>query len=83
MVNNPRTVPHNRVDIADQVEKILIGTQAKICFHSVVPLLQAFPLMFSLRLVSVLDKLHANHLGFSDWSAEEREIEAATMDITK
>ncbi|TFY51918.1 hypothetical protein EVJ58_g10308 [Rhodofomes roseus] len=62
MVNNPRTVPYNRVDIADQVEEILVGTQAK---------------------TGVLDKLHAKHVpGFSDRSAEEREIEAAAMDIT-
>ncbi|EIN11818.1 t-SNARE [Punctularia strigosozonata HHB-11173 SS5] len=35
--------------------------------------------------ISVLDKLHAKHVlpGFSDRSAEEREIEAATTDITK
>lgn len=35
--------------------------------------------------VIVLDKLHAKHVlpGFSDRSAEEREIEAATTDITK
>ncbi|KAL1942694.1 hypothetical protein VTO73DRAFT_4934 [Trametes versicolor] len=35
--------------------------------------------------IAVLDKLHAKHAlpGFSDRSAEEREIEAATTDITK
>ncbi|KAI0371034.1 t-SNARE [Pilatotrama ljubarskyi] len=35
--------------------------------------------------IAVLDKLHAKHVlpGFSDRSAEEREIEAATTDITK
>ncbi|KAI0063556.1 t-SNARE [Artomyces pyxidatus] len=35
--------------------------------------------------ISVLDKLHAKHAlpGFADRSAEEREIEAATTDITK
>ncbi|OJT12299.1 t-SNARE affecting a late Golgi compartment protein 2 [Trametes pubescens] len=35
--------------------------------------------------VAVLDKLHAKHAlpGFSDRSAEEREIEAATTEITK
>ncbi|PCH43750.1 t-SNARE, partial [Wolfiporia cocos MD-104 SS10] len=54
----------DRVDIADQVEEILAGTQAK---------------------TAALDKLHAKHVlpGFSDRSAEEREIEAATTDITK
>lgn len=35
--------------------------------------------------VTTLDKLHAKHAlpGFADRSAEEREIEAATTDITK
>ncbi|KAH9940506.1 t-SNARE [Epithele typhae] len=35
--------------------------------------------------IAVLDKLHAKHVlpGFSDRSAEEREIETATTDITK
>ncbi|KAI0675101.1 t-SNARE [Trametes maxima] len=35
--------------------------------------------------ITALDKLHAKHVlpGFSDRSAEEREIEAATTDITK
>ncbi|KZT08299.1 t-SNARE, partial [Laetiporus sulphureus 93-53] len=53
-----------RVDIADQVEEILAGVQAKI---------------------ATLDRLHAKHVlpGFSDRSAEERDIEAATTDITK
>ncbi|KAH9831259.1 t-SNARE [Rhodofomes roseus] len=57
-------LPPRWVDVADQVEEILVGTQAKI---------------------TVLDKLHAKHVlpGFSDRSAEEREIEAATNDITK
>ncbi|KZT71032.1 t-SNARE, partial [Daedalea quercina L-15889] len=57
-------LPPRWVDVADQVEEILAGTQAKI---------------------TVLDKLHAKHVlpGFSDRSAEEREIEAATNDITK
>lgn len=43
--------------------------------------------MFSAFFVTVtaLDKLHAKHVlpGFTDRSAEEREIEAATTDITK
>ena len=35
--------------------------------------------------VAALDKLHAKHVlpGFADRSSEEREIEAATSDITK
>ena len=35
--------------------------------------------------VTALDKLHAKHVlpGFADRSAEEREIEAATTDVTK
>lgn len=35
--------------------------------------------------VTTLDKLHAKHVlpGFADRSVEEREIEAATTDITK
>ncbi|KAH9948996.1 t-SNARE [Amylocystis lapponica] len=57
-------LPPKWVDVADQVEGILVGTQAKI---------------------TTLDKLHAKHAlpGFSDRSAEEREIEASTTDITK
>ncbi|OCH85808.1 t-SNARE [Obba rivulosa] len=57
-------LPPKWVDIAEQVEEIVAGTQAKI---------------------TALDKLHAKHAlpGFSDRSAEEREIEAATTDITK
>ncbi|KAL6310328.1 t-SNARE [Sparassis latifolia] len=57
-------LPPRWVDIADQVEEILAGTQAKI---------------------AALDKLHAKHVlpGFSDRSAEEREIEAMTTDITR
>ncbi|KAI0930315.1 hypothetical protein AcV5_007066 [Taiwanofungus camphoratus] len=57
-------LPPKWVDLADQVEEILAGTQAKI---------------------TALDRLHAKHVlpGFSDRSAEEREIEAATTDITK
>lgn len=47
-----------------------------------------FQLIFkplSSRPVSSLDKLHAKHVlpGFSDRTAEEREIEAATSDVTK
>ena len=40
---------------------------------------------FSWVPVAALDKLHAKHVlpGFSDRSAEEREIEAATTDVTK
>ncbi|ETW80628.1 hypothetical protein HETIRDRAFT_320868 [Heterobasidion irregulare TC 32-1] len=52
------------VDLAEQVEDILAGTQAKI---------------------SALDRLHAKHVlpGFTDRTTEEREIEAATSEITK
>lgn len=40
---------------------------------------------FRLYAVTALEKLHAKHAlpGFTDRSAEEREIEAATTDITK
>jgi syntaxin 16 len=39
----------------------------------------------SFRKVASLEKLHAKHVlpGFTDRSAEEREIDAATTDITK
>ncbi|KAH7923408.1 t-SNARE [Leucogyrophana mollusca] len=57
-------LPPKWVDISEQVEEILTGTQLKM---------------------SSLDKLHAKHAlpGFADRTAEEREIEAATTDITK
>jgi syntaxin 16 len=71
-----------RVDLSDQVEEILTGTQSKstFLFLHVVPLLLDDP-----YLVSALEKLHAKHVlpGFSDRSAEEREIEAVTLQITK
>ncbi|KAH8107939.1 t-SNARE [Cristinia sonorae] len=57
-------LPPQWVDLAAQVEEILVATQAKVAH---------------------LDKLHAKHAlpGFTDRSAEEREIEAATTDVTK
>ncbi|KII92868.1 hypothetical protein PLICRDRAFT_37664 [Plicaturopsis crispa FD-325 SS-3] len=57
-------LPPKWVDIADNVEDILAGTQAKI---------------------TALERLHARHVlpGFTDRSAEEREIEAASSDITR
>ncbi|KAG1881453.1 t-SNARE [Suillus tomentosus] len=57
-------LPPKWVDLSDQVEEILGGTQAKIV---------------------ALEKLHAKHVlpGFADRTAEEREIEAATTEITK
>jgi hypothetical protein len=38
-----------------------------------------------LSIVAALERLHAKHVlpGFADRSAEEREIEAVTTDITK
>lgn len=80
-----------RVDIADQVKEILAGIQTKSKFRlprsfgcpiggAVLPLL-----ILPCCLVAALDKLHAKHVlpGFSDRTAEEREIEACTTDITK
>ncbi|KAG1775328.1 t-SNARE [Suillus placidus] len=57
-------LPPKWVDLSEQVEEILGGTQAKIV---------------------ALEKLHAKHVlpGFADRTAEEREIEAATTEITK
>ncbi|KIK40970.1 hypothetical protein CY34DRAFT_806636 [Suillus luteus UH-Slu-Lm8-n1] len=57
-------LPPKWVDLSEQVQEILGGTQAKIV---------------------ALEKLHAKHVlpGFADRSAEEREIEAATTEITK
>jgi syntaxin 16 len=57
-------LPPKWVDLSEQVEEILGGTQAKII---------------------TLEKLHAKHVlpGFADRTAEEREIEAATTEITK
>ncbi|KAJ8589328.1 t-SNARE [Rhizopogon salebrosus TDB-379] len=57
-------LPPKWVDLSEQVEEILRGTQAKVV---------------------ALEKLHAKHAlpGFADRTAEEREIEAATTEITK
>ena len=77
-----------RVDIADQGKDILAGVQTKGTFHTFLRLpAQWFilTLLIPITPVASLDKLHAKHAlpGFSDRSAEEREIEAATTDITK
>ncbi|OJA18235.1 hypothetical protein AZE42_05179 [Rhizopogon vesiculosus] len=57
-------LPPKWVDLSEQVEEILRGTQANVV---------------------ALEKLHAKHAlpGFADRTAEEREIEAATTEITK
>ncbi|EIW83207.1 t-SNARE [Coniophora puteana RWD-64-598 SS2] len=57
-------LPPKWVDVSDEVEEILGGTQLKI---------------------ASLEKLHAKHAlpGFADRTAEEREIETATTEITR
>ncbi|THH18752.1 hypothetical protein EW146_g2293 [Bondarzewia mesenterica] len=67
------------VDIAEQVEDVLAGTHAKVRARD------SYTLHPTSRGFSALDKLHAKHVlpGFTDRSSEEREIEAATTDITK
>lgn len=88
------TQKKNRVDYVEQVEEILAATHAKgarlfrrpkmsaSVDRCVCPM--AEPCSFFLA-VAALDKLHAKHVlpGFADRSSEEREIEAATSDITK
>jgi syntaxin 16 len=67
-----------RVDISDEVEEILgrVGNKSRLTFalrhEADIP-------------VAGLDKLHAKHVlpGFTDRTAEEREIERQTQDITR
>jgi hypothetical protein len=78
----------HRVDLSDEIEEILGGTQTKSTpFAPIVPLLHLrfFTATEQFHQVVALEKLHAKHVlpGFTDRSAEEREIEAATTDITK
>ena len=83
-----------RVDYVEQVEDILAATQAKgarlfrrpkmsaSVDRCVSPMAEPCSFFF---VVAALDKLHAKHVlpGFADRSSEEREIEAATSEITK
>jgi len=90
-----QTNKKNRVDYVEQVEEILAATQAKGARLFRYPKMSASVdrCVFVRRLnlvhpsftVAALDKLHAKHVlpGFADRSSEEREIEAATSDITK
>jgi hypothetical protein len=81
-----------RVDVSDQVQDILGGTHAKSAsarrhFFVSCRYFSSFTLKLFVYLptVTALEKLHAKHAlpGFTDRSAEEKEIEAATTDITK
>ena len=80
------------MDISDRIEAVLADTQLKSTynFRNVLrffppPLFFVVLIRLSTPLtVNSLDKLHAKHAlpGFTDRSAEEREIEAITADIT-
>jgi syntaxin 16 len=67
-----------RVDISDEVEEILgrVGNKSR----STLALRTGADIP-----VVALDKLHAKHVlpGFTDRTAEEREIERQTQDITR
>jgi syntaxin 16 len=67
-----------RVDISDEVEEILgrVSNKSKL----IPPVTGRAD-----SLVAALDKLHAKHVlpGFTDRTAEEREIERQTQDITR
>jgi syntaxin 16 len=78
------TLSFRRVDISEQVEDILAGTQVKGMLISVIWALIR-RLLIVMFAVSSLEKLHAKHVlpGFTDRSAEEREIEMMTTDITR
>jgi hypothetical protein len=93
-VYEPKKKKKNRVDYVEQVEEILAATQAKGARLFRYPKMSASVdrCVFVRRLnlvqsftVAALDKLHAKHVlpGFADRSSEEREIEAATSDVTK
>lgn len=80
------------MDISDRIEAVLADTQLKSTYNS-----RNVPRFFLSRLffvvlirlstsliVTALDKLHAKHAlpGFTDRTAEEREIETTTAEIT-
>jgi len=77
----------SRVDISEQVQDILTGTQAKSVSFLSCAIVSEFPEIIDNLFSSVisLERLHAKHVlpGFTDRTAEEREIEAVTTDITK
>ena len=68
-----------RVDISDEVEEILgrVSNKSKLILTKVWSRAD--------HVVAALDKLHAKHVlpGFTDRTAEEREIERQTQDITR
>ena len=79
------------MDISDKIEAVIADTQLKSTYesHNVPTFLSfSFVLAYSplrpVHLVNALDKLHAKHAlpGFTDRTAEEREIEAVTAEIT-
>lgn len=83
---NAPALPPQWVDIGEQVDSILDGIKPKST--------SAFLPRYSNRLLEILtyrnivaqlDKLHAKHVlpGFTDRSAEERDINNLTNDITK
>ena len=81
------------MDISDKIEAVLADTQLKSTyisrnvlrfFQPSPALCRAYSPLYSIHPVSALDKLHAKHAlpGFTDRTAEEREIEASTAEIT-
>ena len=80
------------MDISDRIEAVIADTQLKSTYNSRnVPrsflsrvLCCAYSPLNPTRVVNALDKLHSKHAlpGFTDRTAEEREIEAATAEIT-
>jgi len=77
-----------RVDVSDHVQDILGGIHAKSESLESRHVRSFFVDTETFRVfssVTALEKLHAKHAlpGFTDRSAEEKEIEAATTDITK
>ena len=75
-------LPFARVDLSDRVDDILERVQPKsrFCIPS-----EYYRKLTWREIVAHLDKLHAKHVlpGFKDRSAEERDINRATTDITK
>ena len=88
-------VPHVcnllRVDLSEQVEDTLVTTTAKSTYlvrarsFRVTRLDAGGDELTIFFTVTALEKLHAKHVlpGFTDRTAEEREIESLTTDITK
>lgn len=82
-------LPPKWVDLSDEVEEVLGRVKGKSelsgSYDSALNLVRGRARGGAEQVVSTLDKLHAKHVlpGFTDRTAEEREIERQTADITR